>query len=146
MEQIIDSHFQELKGLGVAKRAGQHNPLFSSPLAVVIKRDGNLRICGDYRVPNSIIVNNSFGLPHLPSFNNRFAGSRVFSISDLKRAYYYQIPIKKADRWKTAVHTPGRIYIFNYVSFGLKCVSQQFQALVDQLFADSREFVNAYID
>ena len=145
VEQMIDAHFQELERLGVVQRAGGHKPPFSSPLAVVIKRDGTLRICGDYRSLNLITVNNSYGLPHLPSFNNRFAGSKHFTVIDLRRAYY-QIPIKKSDRWKTAVRTPGGTYIFNYMSFGLKCASQQFQAIVDKLFADSREFVYGYID
>lgn len=146
VEQMIEEHFRELERLGIVERATDKvKAEFSSPLAVVVKKDGTLRICGDYRGLNAITLNNSYGLPHLPSFNNKFAGSKYFSVIDLKRAFY-QIPIKKSDRWKTAVRTPNGTFYFNYMSFGLKCASQQFQALIDSIFSDCRSFIYNYID
>ena len=61
-QQMVAAHFKEL---GRLKRAGPHRPVFSSRLAVVVKKNGSLRICGDYRALNLNTINNAYSLPHL---------------------------------------------------------------------------------
>ena len=84
-------------------------------------------------------------LPHLHSFNNRFAGKRWYSVIDFKQAYY-QIRMLEADIAKTAIRTPAGSFEYLYMPFGLRCASQTWQQCADEMFADMRLFTYVYID
>jgi len=53
---------------------------WSSPLMLVHKKDGSLRVCVDYRKLNSITKRDSFPLPRIDTTFDALRGSPVFSI------------------------------------------------------------------
>lgn len=142
VEQAILEFFTELERKGIVRRSQAQ---FNSPLAVVLKKDGSFRICGDYRNLNAITVNNAYTLPHLHSFNNRFAGSEWFSTIDFKDAYYL-LRMHPNSIAKTAVRTPFGSFEFLFMPFGLMCASQTWQQAVDEIFHDFLRFLFIYID
>lgn len=117
---------------------------WSSPLHVVTKKDGTLRLCGDYRALNAQTTPDKYGVPNLRDFTMELHGKEIFSKIDLKKAYFH-IPIAKKDREKTAIITPFGLIEFLRMNFGLKNAAQSFQRFVDSVFRDLN-YVFKYVD
>ena len=77
-------HLQELLDLGVI----QESP-FASPIVVVRKKDGSVRLCIDFRKLNlQTIKYASAPPPKLEEAFSALASSKWFSVLDLKLGYY----------------------------------------------------------
>lgn len=78
---------------------------FASPIVVVRKKNGSVRLCIDFRKPNSQTIKNAYALPNLEEVFSLLTGSKWFSVLDLKSSYY-QIEMEEADKQKTAFVCP----------------------------------------
>lgn len=105
---------------------------WASPLHVVKKKDGSLRVCGDYRRLNSVTQPDRYPIPRIQDFTYQLENKKVFSKLDLKMAYYW-IPINREDAKKTAIITPFGLFEFNCMTFGLRNASQTFQRFMNQV-------------
>ena len=70
--------------------------LWGAPMLFVKKKDGNLRMCIDYKLLNSVTVKNKYPLPRIDDLFNQLRGAYVFSKIDL-RSSYHQLRIKEQD-------------------------------------------------
>lgn len=105
---------------------------WASPLHVVKKKDGALRVCGDYRRLNSVTQPDRYPIPRVQEFTYQMHGMKMFSKLDLKMAYYW-IPISKEDAEKTAIITPFGLFEFKCMTFGLRNASQTFQRFMHEV-------------
>ncbi|KAG5327787.1 YI31B protein, partial [Pseudoatta argentina] len=110
----ILSEFPEVTGLEQAtpncSSDVRHHIITTDP--PVAERLRRLRICGDYRRLNAIIMPDKFpGTPlvHLHDCSFNLRGKVIFSKLDLHQAYN-QIPVAPEDIPKTTVVTPFRLY------------------------------------
>lgn len=103
---------------------------WASPLHLVPKKGGDWRPCGDYRRLNTVTRPDRYPLPHIHSFNDRVAGSKVMSKIDLVSAFH-QIPVHPSDIEKTAVVCEWGLFEFLRMPFGLRNSPQTFQRFVD---------------
>jgi transposase InsO family protein len=142
VQKAVEDYFYDLIERGICVRS---NSQYSSPLAIVMKRNGKLRPCGDFRGINEQTIPDRYPLPHMPSFNNRVHGSHFFTVLDLKSAYH-QIPMYGPHAHKTSVHTPLGLLMFLRMPFGLKCASQTFQRFMDEITDACRQFTYTFID
>lgn len=133
--------FQQLVESGICQPS---NSPWASPIHLVKKKDGEWRICGDYRGLNAITVPDRYPLPHIQDFTQNFANKKIFSKLDLIKAYY-QIPMEEESRLKTAVITPFGLFEFNFMPFGLRNATQTFQRFMNHVFHDF-DFVYTYVD
>ena len=90
---------------------------FASPIVLALKKDdvgkpADIRLCVDYRKLNDATVTAQFPIPIIGDLLTRLKQSAIFSIIDLKSGYW-QIPVKEADRWKTAFVTPIGLFEWN---------------------------------
>lgn len=97
---------------------------------LVKKKDGEWRICGDYRRLNKITVPDKYPISNLQDFAHKLRDCTIFSTIDLTRAYH-QIPMAEAHKEKTAITTPFGLYEFNSMPYGLKNAAQTFQRFMD---------------
>ncbi|GBG63058.1 hypothetical protein CBR_g36543 [Chara braunii] len=74
---------------------------FGAPVLFVSKKDGELRMCIDYRGLNAITVKNVEPLPRIDDLLDRVQDCRYFSKIDLKSGYH-QIEVHPDDQYKTA--------------------------------------------
>lgn len=124
---------------------------WSSPLHVVVKKNGQLRPCGDYRQLNSVTTPDRYPIPRLHDFTYVLAEKNIFSRIDINRAYHC-IPVHEADIEKTAITTPFGLFEFQRMPFGLRNAAQTFQRFMDQTVLASlnnelgTDFYFAYID
>ena len=117
---------------------------WASPLHIVRKSNGEWRYCGDYRALNATTVPDRFPIPYLQDFTYNLHGKKVFSVIDLKKAYY-QIPVNKEDIAKTAITTPFGMFEFCYMTFGLRNAAQTFQRFIMEVLS-GLTFAFVYID
>ena len=75
-----------------------------APVLFVPKKDGQWRMCVDYRALNKQIAKDQFSLPNINSLMERLVQARVFSKVDLASSYH-QIAVKEEHIQKTAFRT-----------------------------------------
>ncbi|KAG8177067.1 hypothetical protein JTE90_015719 [Oedothorax gibbosus] len=85
---------------------------------MVKKKNGEWRICGDFRRLNSVTIPDRYPIPHIQDFTFGLKGKQIFSKIDLVNAYY-QIPLDEDSVPKTAMITPFGLYEYRYMCFGL---------------------------
>ena len=117
---------------------------WASPLHIVLKKDGTIRPCGDYRRLNNITEADHYPLPNIADDTSFLHGATVFSKLDLMKGYF-QVPMHPEDIPKTAIVTPFGTYTFNYSCFGLKNAGATFQRLMDGILGDL-PFCVCYVD
>ena len=62
---------------------------YSSPVVPVIKKDGLIRLCCDFRKLNAKTVPKTFPIPRTEDLLEDLKGAEVFTILDLKSAYWH---------------------------------------------------------
>ena len=92
---------------------------WSAPMVLVKKQDGSLRVCVDYRRLNCVSETDAYPMPRIDDLIDQVGGSRFISTLDLTRGYW-QVPVAKEDRPKTAFVTPYGLFQFNVMPFGLQ--------------------------
>ncbi|GBG85291.1 hypothetical protein CBR_g39859 [Chara braunii] len=106
---------------------------FGAPVLFVPKKEGELRMCIDYRGLNAITVKNVEPLPRIDDLLDRVQGCRYFFKIDLKSGYH-QIEVHPDDQYKTAFLTRYRHYEFLVMPFGLTNAPATFQRCMNDLF------------
>ena len=108
------------------------NSTFASPSFPKLKPNGDIRLLIDYRQLNANSIKLEFYFPTIQETFIKIKGKRIFSKIDLERGFY-QISIKKEDRFKTAFITPFGKFQFNRVPFGLTNASKYFNSLISKI-------------
>lgn len=137
--QAAKEEFSKLVELGICQPS--KSP-WANPLQIVKKKDGTMRICGDYRRLNSVTLPDRYPIPRIQDFTYKLHGMRVFSKLDLKSAYYW-IPVENPE--KTAIITPFGLFEFRCMPFGLRNASQTFQRFMHEVLRDV-EGCFSYVD
>ncbi|UYV74074.1 K02A2.6-like [Cordylochernes scorpioides] len=100
---------------------------FATPIVPVQKRDGTIRICGDYRSTiNTIVKPDSFPVPAAAVLQAVLAGGRVFSKLDFKDAYQ-QIVVDEETAEMLIINTHKGLFRVNILPFGVSCAPGIFQ-------------------
>lgn len=141
--EAVKSHIHQLLEANVIRESCSP---YASPIVIVRKKDGSLRLCVDYRQLNSRIRRDSFPLPRIEESLDALCGARWFSTMDLASGYN-QVPVAEADRMKTAFCTPFGLFEFNRMPFGLCNAPSTFQRLMERMFgAQHFETLLLYLD
>ena len=89
-------------------------------------------------------MKSTFPILHPEDLFNKIKGATVFSVFDLENAYF-NIPIKKSDRHKTAFILPWNKYEWNVLCYGLVGAPFVFTEAMTKLFSDL-SYVAIYFD
>ncbi len=130
--EAVRKHLQELLEAGVIRES--ESP-FSLPIAVVRKKNGQVRLCVDYRKLNLQTVKDAYALPRLDDTITALSGSKWFSTLDLKSGYY-QIEVEECDKPKTAFVCPLGFWEFNRMPQGVTNAPSTFQRLMEKCMGD----------
>ncbi|KAH7720456.1 gagpol and env protein precursor, partial [Aphelenchoides avenae] len=89
---------------------------YSSPVVLVRKKDGSLRMCIDYRMLNRAIKLSQWPMPNIDVMLQSLAGKKFFTTCDL-HSVYWQIPLTERAKEFTEFSTMGGHYHFNVLPF-----------------------------
>ncbi len=130
----VKMHIQELVDQGVVKQSCSP---YASPIVVVQKKNGSIRLCVDYRQLNLRTRKDAFPLQQIKESLDALAGARLFSTLDLASGYN-QVPVASRDQEKTAFCTPFGLFEFTRMPFGLCNAPSTFQHLMERIFGDQQ--------
>ena len=128
----VCKHLQELVEAGIIRES--ESP-FSSPIVVIRKKNNSVRLCIDYRKLNLQTIKDAYALPNVEDSFRALAGSKWFSVLDLKSGYY-QIEMEEADKEKTAFVCPLGFWEFNRMPQGITNAPSTFQRLMEKCMGD----------
>ncbi|XP_064469649.1 uncharacterized protein K02A2.6-like [Ornithodoros turicata] len=103
-----------------------------SPVVVVRKSNGSIRLCVDLREVNKAIIMDVFCLPHIEEMLNSLSEATVFSKLDLASAYH-QLQLDEQSREITTFITHEGLYRFKRVCFGLSSAPAAFQRMMTKV-------------
>ena len=115
-----------------------------SPVVLVKKKDGGLRMCIDFRKLNAVTKRDPYQLPMIDTLINRMQGCQFFSNIDVLSAFW-NVPMAEEDIQKTGFTTSFGNYEWLRMPFGLINASSTFQRLMDKVTSGLNSTA-AYID
>ncbi|CAF4472894.1 unnamed protein product [Rotaria socialis] len=142
-QETLRKETDKLMGNGIIEHSTSP---WSSPVVLVKKKDGTTRFCVDYRRLNQITTKDAFPLPRIDDIYDQLTTATYFTKFDFK-AGYFQVPLDKSDRPKTAFSTRDGHFQFKVLPQGLTNGPPTFQRIVNQILGPNRwKHVLAYID
>lgn len=119
---------------------------YTSPLVIVRKKNGSLRICLDARRLNSVTVPFRDVPPRINEVLQEFSGKCWFTSTDLTAAYW-QIPIQPSSQQYTGFLVNGVSYVFCRTPFGLRNSGAALIQCVDRILRDAMgKHTTVYVD
>ena len=103
------------------------------PIVPVLKSDGTVRICGDYKVTvNKATKLDKYPIPRIDDLFASLSGGKTFSKLDLSHAYQ-QIQLEEESRKYVAFNTHKGLFLYNRLPFGMASAPSIFQRIMENL-------------
>ncbi|KAI7797198.1 hypothetical protein IRJ41_020208, partial [Triplophysa rosa] len=128
----VRRHIKDLLAAGIIKES--RSP-YASPIVIARKKNGAIRMCIDYRTLNARTIPDQYTTPRIEDALDCLAGSRWFSVLDL-RSGYYQIPMAEEDKEKTAFICPVGFFQYERMPQGITGAPATFQRLMEKAVGD----------
>ncbi|XP_055913761.1 uncharacterized protein LOC129947273 [Eupeodes corollae] len=125
----------------------ESNSPYASPIVLTRKKNGEMRLCVDYRQLNKVTVKDNFPLPLIEDHLDRLRDKRYFTLLDLKSGFHH-VKMNENSVKFTSFVTPLGQFEYLRMPFGLKNAPSVFQRYINNIF---KELINSgklliYID
>ena len=121
-------------------------PEWIANIVPVKKKDGQIRVCVDFRDLNSACPKDDFSLPITKVMVDATTGHEALSFMDGSSGYN-QIRMNPKDEELTAFRTPKGIYCYKVMPFGLKNAGATYQRAMQKIFDNVlHKYVECYVD
>ena len=143
VKEKVDREIERLEHEGVIKKV--ESTEWASPIVCVPKRNGTIRICGDFKVSvNPVLISNPYPLPNAEDLFATLAGGKIFSKLDLSNAYQ-QLELTEESQKYLTINTHQGVYAYHRLTFGIATAPSTFQAVMDQILQGMANVV-CYLD
>ncbi|KAI4890293.1 hypothetical protein NFI96_026069 [Prochilodus magdalenae] len=133
----------EMEEKGIIRKSHSE---YASPLVLVWKKNGDLRICTDFRWLNARTVRDAHPLPHQADALAALGGNIFFSTMDLTSGFY-NVPLYEKHKKYTAFSSPFGLHEYNRLPQGLSNSPATFMRMMLAIFGDENfTSVLCYLD
>jgi hypothetical protein len=129
--ELAEMRKQTFEGIAAGRVRVSDSP-YGSGVLFVVKSDGSLRMCVDYRRLNKQTIKQRHPIPRIDHLLDQFGNAKVFSLIDLK-AGYAQVKLHPKDIPKTAFTTPFGHFEYTVVPFGLANAPSAFSKIMQHV-------------
>ena len=106
---------------------------WATPIVPVVKRDGTIRVCGDYKLTiNQAAQVDSYPLPLVDGLFASLAGGKSFSKLDLAHAYQ-QLQLDEDSRKYVTINTHKGLFQYTRLPFGVASAPAIFQRTMESI-------------
>ena len=133
MQLIVKAELEQLLQAGFIKPVEITD--WVSPMVLVKKKNGKIRVCIDYKALNKRTQKDHFSLPFINIILDEVGGHELYIFMD-GYSGYNQISIAPEDHHKTAFITPWGTFIYIVMPFGLCNAPSAFQRAMSFAFSD----------
>ncbi|KAK9932282.1 hypothetical protein M0R45_019525 [Rubus argutus] len=143
-EMQIKQEIEKLLASGFIKPI--NHPTWLANIVPVKKKNGQVRVCIDFRDLNKACPKDEFPLPNMDILIDSTAGQGMLSFMD-GFSGYNQIKMATRDAEKTAFRTPYGNFYYTVMPFGLKNAGATYQRAMTAIFHDMMgKEVEDYVD
>ena len=143
LKEKVVKELDRLQELGVITPVTHSE--WAAPIVPILKGDGSIRICGDYKVTvNPVLLIDSYPLPRIEDLFASLSGGTIFSKLDLKHAYL-QVPLDEESKKYTTINTSKGLFQYNRLPFGIASAPSLFQRIMENILSDIPK-VSVYLD
>ena len=144
LEEKVVEEFKKLIDAGFIRE--EPTPDWIANIVPVKKKNGQIRICVEFRDLNKACPKDEFPLPVTEIIIDHTSSYEVFSFMD-GYAGYNQILMDAEDQKHTSFRTPMGIFCYKVMPFGLKNAGATYQRAMTAIFHDLiHKIVECYVD
>ena len=127
----VDAELARLQNDGVIQPVKFSD--WAAPVVPILKPDGNLRLCGDYKLTvNQVAKLEQYPLPLLEDIFASLTGGQTYSILDLSHAYS-QIELEETSKVYTTINTHRGLFRYVRMPYGISSAPALFQRTMETL-------------
>ncbi|GAA6095243.1 uncharacterized protein K02A2.6-like [Tachysurus ichikawai] len=127
----VEASLDELVKKGVLEPVNVSK--WATHIVQVIKKDGGIRICGDFNVTvNPLLSAEQYPLPHINDLFAGLPGGQRFSKIDLNQAYL-QMHVEGQSRELLTMNAHKGLFQYKHLPFGMTSAPSIFQQAIDQI-------------
>ena len=131
MRAKVDAALDKLLEQEIIQPVAHSN--WAAPIVPVLKGDGTIRICGDYRLTvNQATKVTVYPVPRIDDLFTTLGNGKIFSKLDMTNAYN-QIVLSPESRSLTTINTHRGLFQYNRLCFGIASAPGIFQRAVEEL-------------
>ena len=141
VREKVERKLDELLESGIIEEVPEGPTGWVSPLVVVPKPDGDVRICVDMRRANQAIIRERQPIPTVEDVLQDLNGRRVFSQVDLKWGFH-QILLVEESRHVTTFVTHRGLHRYTPLMFGVTSAPEKYQQIIRVVLPGCDSVVN----
>ncbi|CAG9114277.1 unnamed protein product [Plutella xylostella] len=126
----VEQELERLQREGVIYKVERSD--YGTPIVPVVKSNGDIRVCGDYKITiNKRLKEFHYPLPRIDEIFTALGGGEQYTKLDLSHAYQ-QVLLSEESQPMTAITTHIGTFVYKRVPFGINCVPENFQKLMEE--------------
>ena len=133
MKQKVKEELNRLQESGIIEPVQFSE--WAAPIVPVLKSNGQIRICGDYKVTiNKGVVEDKYPLPRVNDLYASLTGGETFSKLDMSQAYL-QLKLDEGSRDYVTINTHKGLFRYTRLPYGLSVAPSIFQRTLECVIA-----------
>ena len=144
LKEKIDQELDRLESEGIIEAIPHAE--WACPIVPVVKPNGKIRICGDYKITaNKAMRMDSYPVPKPYKLLSSLAGGKVFAKLDMSHAYN-QLQLDDASQPCTTINTHRGLFKYKRLCFGVSTAPGVFQRTMETLLKGLQHVVVFFDD
>ena len=143
LKEAVEQELNRLEEKGILQKVNYSD--WAAPIVPVPKKDGKVRVCGDYKVTvNQSLDVDQYPLPKPEDLFATLANGKTYSKLDLSQAYQQMVLDEESAKCLT-INTHLGLYQYTRLPFGVASAPAMFQRAMDMIL-QGLDGVICYID